>query len=80
MSVTIDPANLAKAVARRPFGYLITVSPNGEPHLRAVVFVSEGNALVAAVGKRSADNVADIFTKPLPKTPFLVLRKQLMGF
>lgn len=58
MSVTIDPANLAKAVARRPFGYLITVSPNGEPHLRAVVFVSEGNALVAAVGKRSADNVA----------------------
>jgi hypothetical protein len=29
---------------------------------------------------RSADNVADIFTKPLPKTPFLVLRKRLMGF
>lgn len=57
MSVTIDPANLANAVARRPFGYLITVSPNGEPHLRAVVFVPEGNALVAAVGQRSADNV-----------------------
>ena len=29
---------------------------------------------------RSADNVADIFTKPLPKNPFLVLRKRLMGF
>ena len=58
MSVTIDPANLAKAVSRRPFGYLITVSPEGEAHLRAVTFVSEENTLVAAVGRRSADNVA----------------------
>ena len=28
----------------------------------------------------SADNLADLFTKPLPKDRFLVLRKKLMGF
>ena len=28
----------------------------------------------------SEDNLADLFTKPLPKDRFLVLRKKLMGF
>ncbi len=28
----------------------------------------------------SVDNVADLLTKPLTKTPFLSLRKSLLGF
>ena len=58
MSVTIDPAKLGEAVARRPFGYIITVDPAGEPHLRAVVPAEQDGSFFVRVGKRSAANVS----------------------
>lgn len=58
MSVTIDPNKLSQAVARRPYGYIITVDPAGEPHLRAVVPAERDGSFFVRVGKRSAANVS----------------------
>jgi len=58
VSVTIDLNKLSDAVARRPFGYIITVDPAGEPHLRAVVPDERDGSFFVRVGKRSAANVS----------------------
>ena len=57
MSVRIEAENLIDAVARRPFGYVVTSSHNSEPHVRAVVFTAISGRLTARVGKQTATNV-----------------------
>jgi len=57
MSVRIEAENLIDAVARRPFGYVVTSSHNAEPHLRAVVFTATNGELTARVGRQTATNV-----------------------
>ena len=57
MSVRIEPSDVADAVNRRPYAYVVTASPEG-PHVRAVVARWSGEAFVARVGKQTSVNVA----------------------
>jgi hypothetical protein len=57
MSIPVALEKLRTAIAERGAGaYLLTVSDDGRAHAVHVQFVWEGDALVAAVGKRSAAN------------------------
>ena len=58
MSVRIDPTQVADAVARRPFAYVVTASSNDGPHIRAVVTRWSGESFVVRVGSQTTNNVA----------------------
>jgi hypothetical protein len=69
VSVRIDPTQVAEAVARRPFAYVVTASSNDRPHLRAVVTRWSGELFVVRVGSRTANNVARTGTVTLMWPP-----------
>jgi len=58
VSVRIDPTQVADAVARRPFAYVVTASSNDGPHIRAVVTRWSGESFVVRVGSQTTNNVA----------------------
>lgn len=59
MSIPVALEQLRNETRRFPRApYLLTVSDDARPHAVAVTVVWEGNALVMAVGKRSASNAA----------------------
>jgi hypothetical protein len=57
VSVRIEPHDVTSAVARRPFGYIVTASSDGQPHVRAVVLHETDGRLTARVGRQTAENV-----------------------
>jgi hypothetical protein len=58
VSVRIEPTQVADAVARRPYAYVVTASSADGPHVRAVVARWNGQAFVVRVGSRTTNNVA----------------------
>ena len=64
MSVRIETTQLAHAVSRRPFAYVVSAD-NQQPHLRAVVVAATGEWFVMRVGSRTAENVATSSTVTL---------------
>jgi hypothetical protein len=58
MSIPVPTEDLARAMAGRPYAYLLTVSDDGRPHAVAVTPQLVERELVATVGRRSATNVA----------------------
>jgi len=72
VSVRIDPTQVAGAVARRPFAYVITVSSDDGPHVRAVVAQWLGESFVARVGRRTTNNVEETGTATIVWPPLSV--------
>ncbi len=71
MSVRIDPSQVAAAVARRPYAYIVTASATDGPHVRAVVARWSGESFNVRVGSQTTNNVARTSTvtivwPPLP--------------
>jgi len=58
VSVRIDPTQVADAVARRPFAYVVTASSNDGPHIRAVVTRWSGESFIVRVGSQTTNNVS----------------------
>ena len=58
MSIPVPVEGLADAMSGRAFAYLLTVGDDGRPHAVAVTPQLVGGGLVAAVGRRTADNAA----------------------
>lgn len=58
MSIPVELPDLAQAIAKYRFAYLLTGSAQGAPHAVAVVPVLEDGALlVAKVGRRTRENL-----------------------
>ncbi|HXE21453.1 MAG TPA: hypothetical protein VN617_03870 [Rhodoferax sp.] len=57
MSIPVELSNLADAMARYRFAYLLTANPKGAPHAVAVTPVLQGRELVVSgVGRRTREN------------------------
>lgn len=57
MSIPVELANLADAIARYRFAYLLTASPSGAPRAVAVTPVLQAGTLVVdGVGRRTREN------------------------
>lgn len=58
MSIPVELSNLADAIARYRFAYLLTASPNGAPRAVAVVPELQGGELIVhGTGRRTRENV-----------------------
>jgi hypothetical protein len=60
MSAPLDTASLAERVAEYgPIAHLVTVSPEGTPHVVSVRVEGRGDDLVVQVGRHTATNAAE---------------------
>lgn len=55
----IDPSDVARVVARRPYAYVVTASDDERPHMRAVVprWSTSVAAFTVRVGSQTSRNV-----------------------
>jgi hypothetical protein len=59
MSIPVELAELADAMAVYRFGYLLSIADDGRAHVVAVTpTIAEGSLVVADLGRRTSSNVA----------------------
>ena len=76
MSVTVALTELAARIEEfGPKAYLVSVRPEGRPHVVSVSVVWEADRLVAGAGNRTASNVAEnpSVTLTFDGTPYCLL-------
>jgi hypothetical protein len=74
VSVRIEPSDVSRVVARRPYAYVVTATDDARPHLRAVVPTWSASiaAFTVRVGSQTSTNVERTGTVTLMWPPMAI--------